>query len=74
MKILYKKVLKILFEIFYGKILKPIKSKLNYEDLKIIDLKFYNKNYNSTIVSQFFVDITFNLKNSYHYKWYKKSV
>tara|TARA_B110000008_G_scaffold239836_1_gene246793 strand:+ start:291 stop:2369 length:2079 start_codon:yes stop_codon:yes gene_type:complete len=36
--------------------------------------KFYNKNYNSTIVSQFFVDITFNLKNNYHYIWYKKQV
>ena len=34
--------------------------------------KFYNKNYNSTIVSQFFIDITFNLKNKYQYLWYKK--
>ena len=34
--------------------------------------KFYNKNYNSTIVSQFFIDIIFNLKNKYEYLWYKK--
>jgi len=34
--------------------------------------KFYNNNYNSTIVSQFFIDITFNLKNNYRYLWYKK--
>jgi len=34
--------------------------------------KFYNKNYNSTIVSQFFIDVTFNLKNKYQYLWYKK--
>ena len=34
--------------------------------------KFYNKNFNSTIISQFFIDITFNLKNNYHYLWYKK--
>lgn len=34
--------------------------------------KFYNKNYNSTIVSQFFIDITFNLKNRYKYLWYNK--
>ena len=33
--------------------------------------KFYNKNYNSTIVSQFFIDVTFNLKNKYQYLWYK---
>jgi glycosyltransferase involved in cell wall biosynthesis len=32
--------------------------------------KFYNKNYNSTIVSQFFIDITFNLKNNNRYIWY----
>jgi len=34
--------------------------------------KFYNKNYNSTIVSQFFIDITFNLKSRYKYLWNKK--
>ena len=34
--------------------------------------KFYNKNYNSTIVSQFFIDTTFNLKNKYNYIWYNK--
>ena len=34
--------------------------------------KFYNQNYNSTIVSQFFIDITFNLKNKYDYIWNKK--
>ena len=33
--------------------------------------KFYNKNYNSTIVSQFFIDVTFNLKNKYNYRWYR---
>ena len=43
MKILYKKVLKIFFELFYGKIQKPIKNKLNYKDLKIIKFKCYNK-------------------------------
>ena len=52
MKILYKKVLKILFEIFYGKIQIPTKSKLNYKDLKIIDLKFYNKNYKLYEINQ----------------------
>ncbi len=31
--------------------------------------KFYNKNYNSSIVSQFFIDVTFNLKNKYNYIW-----
>jgi len=31
--------------------------------------KFYNKNYNSTIVSQFIIDITFKLKNKYKYIW-----
>jgi len=34
--------------------------------------KFYNKNYNSTIVSQYFIDITFSLKNRYNYIWNKK--
>ena len=34
--------------------------------------KFYNKNYNSTIVSQFFIDVTFNIKNNYKYIWYKR--
>ena len=33
--------------------------------------KFYNKNYNSSIVSQFFIDVTFNLKNKYNYRWYR---
>ena len=33
--------------------------------------KFYNKNYNSSIVSQFFIDVTFNLKNKYNYIWYR---
>ena len=33
--------------------------------------KFYNKNYNSSIVSQFFIDVTFKLKNKYNYIWYK---
>ena len=31
--------------------------------------KFYNKNYNSTVVSQFFIDITFKLENKYKYIW-----
>jgi len=31
--------------------------------------KFYNKNYNSTIISQFFIDVTFKLKNKYKYIW-----
>ena len=34
--------------------------------------KFYNKNYNSTIVSQYFIDITFSLNNRYNYIWNKK--
>ena len=36
--------------------------------------KFYNKNYNSTIVSQFFIDTTFNIKNKYKYIWYKNKI
>ena len=34
--------------------------------------KFYNKNFNSTIVSQFIIDVTFNLKNKYKYIWKNK--
>ena len=34
--------------------------------------KFYNKNFNSSIVSQYIVDVTFNLKHKYKYVWYKK--
>ncbi len=34
--------------------------------------KFYNKNFNSTIVSQFMIDVTFNLKNKYKYIWKNK--
>ena len=33
--------------------------------------KFYNKHFNSTIVSQFILDQTFNFKNKYNYYWYK---
>ena len=33
--------------------------------------KFYNKNYNSSIVSQFLIDVTLNLKNKYKYNWYR---
>tara|TARA_B110000008_G_C16956174_1_gene558286 strand:- start:187 stop:2256 length:2070 start_codon:yes stop_codon:yes gene_type:complete len=33
--------------------------------------KFYNLNYNSTIVSQYFIDVIFNLKHNYKYLWYK---
>ena len=43
MKILYKKLLKILFEIFYGKIQKPTKYKLNHKNLKITKLKCFSK-------------------------------
>ena len=31
--------------------------------------KFYNKNYNSTIISQFLIDVTFKLENKYKYIW-----
>ena len=31
--------------------------------------KFYNKNFNSTIVSQFILDRTFNFKNKFSYSW-----
>jgi hypothetical protein len=34
--------------------------------------KFYNKNFNSTIVSQYIIDVTFKLKHKYKYIWYKK--
>jgi len=34
--------------------------------------KFYNKNYNSSIVSQFIIDVSLNLKNKYKYIWYRK--
>ena len=43
MKILYKKLIKIFFEIFYGKIQLPTKNKLDYENFKIIKLKCFNK-------------------------------
>jgi len=33
---------------------------------------FYNKNFNSNIVSQFIIDVTFNLKNKYKYNWKNK--
>ena len=33
--------------------------------------KFYNKNFNSSIVSQFIIDVTLNLKNKYKYIWYR---
>ena len=33
--------------------------------------KFYNKHFNSTIVSQFILDKTFNFKNKFNYHWYK---
>ena len=33
--------------------------------------KFYNKNYNSSIVSQFLIDVTLNLKNKYKYNWHR---
>ena len=35
-------------------------------------MNFYNKNFNSTIVSQFILDRTLKLKNKYNYLWYKK--
>ena len=31
--------------------------------------KFYNKNFNSTIVSQFILDRTFKFKNKFSYSW-----
>jgi glycosyltransferase involved in cell wall biosynthesis len=34
--------------------------------------KFYNSNYNSTIVSQYFIDVIFKLKNKYKYNWKNK--
>jgi len=34
--------------------------------------KLYNRNFNSTIVSQFIIDVTFNLKNKYKYNWKNK--
>jgi len=34
--------------------------------------KFYNRNFNSTIVSQFIIDKAFNLQNKYQYSWIKK--
>ncbi len=34
--------------------------------------KFYNSNYNSTIVSQYFIDVIFKLKDKYKYKWKNK--
>ncbi len=33
--------------------------------------KFYNKHFNSTIVSQYILDQTLNLKNKFNYFWYK---
>ena len=34
--------------------------------------KFYNKNFNSTLVSQFILDKTLNFKNQYNYIWPNK--
>ena len=35
--------------------------------------KFYNKHFNSTLVSQFILDRTFKFKNKFTYSWYKKN-
>lgn len=34
--------------------------------------KFYNRNFNSTIISQYIIDVTFKLNHKYKYIWYKK--
>ena len=34
--------------------------------------KFYNLNYNSSIISQYFIDVIFNLKDKYKYIWKNK--
>ena len=34
--------------------------------------KFYNLNYNSSIVSQYFIDVIFKLKDKYKYIWKNK--
>ena len=52
--------------IFYKKDIKLMKKIANRGK------KFYNKNFNSTYVSQFIIDVTFNLKHKYKYLWYKK--
>ena len=52
MKILYKKLIKIFFEIFYGKIQLPTKNKLDYKNFKIIKLKYFNKTFKLYKVNQ----------------------
>ena len=50
--------------------------KENLNQMKVIahrGMNFYNKNYNSTIVSQFILDQTLKLKNKFKYLWYKKN-
>ena len=49
--------------------------KKNPKQMKIIanrGRKFYNKNFNSTLVSQFILDKTLNFKNQYNYIWPNK--
>ena len=49
--------------------------KKNKNKMKIIarnGKKFYNRNFNSTIVSQYIIDNTLNLKNKFIYSWHKK--
>ena len=49
--------------------------KNQYEMKKIANngKKFYNKHFNSTIVSQFILDRTFKFKNKITYSWYIKN-
>ena len=34
--------------------------------------KFYSENFNSNIITQFFIDKVFKLKNKYNYIWLNK--
>ena len=52
MKILYKKLIKIFFEIFYGKIQLATKNKLDFKNFKIIKLKCFNKTFKLYKINQ----------------------
>ena len=48
------------------------KNKIKMKKIASNGKKFYNLNYNSSIVSQYFIDVIFNLKDKYKYIWKNK--